>query len=128
MEMILKTALIAAASVIVIEIVKRSRPELVPPAVLCASIILLSLILSALRTGLDYLSDIYSSIEYGKTYLPIIVKVLAVSYVTEFAASLCDDAGEKAIASKVELGGKIAIFITAAPVFSSLLKLLSELM
>ena len=40
-----------------------------------------------------------------------ILKVLGISYITEFASAICQDAGEKSIAGKIELAGKVAIFL-----------------
>ena len=46
---------------------------------------------------------------------------------TEFTSAICQDAGEKSIAGKVELAGKIAILFIALPVFTSLLDLLNSM-
>ncbi len=77
--------------------------------------------------GLAYINHIYTDLTFGKSYFPVIIKVLAIAYITEFATALCQDAGEKSIAGKVELAGKIAIFFAAIPVFNSLLTLLNGL-
>ena len=55
-----------------------------------------------------------------------ILKALGIAYITEFTSELCLDAGEKSIAGKVELAGKIVIFFLALPVFTSLLELLNQ--
>lgn len=122
-----KILAIAIASVVIISLVKAYKPEFTIETTLCASIILLYFIIEGLGYGISYISNIYSNLSYGKSYFPIIVKVLAISYVTEFAVALCQDAGEKTIASKIELAGKIAIFFAAIPVFNSLLSLLNSL-
>lgn len=122
-----KILAVALVAVVIISLVKAYKPEFTIETTLCASIILLYFIIEALVYGISYISNIYSNLSYGKSYFPIIIKVLAISYVTEFAVALCQDAGEKAIASKVELAGKIAIFFAAIPVFNSLLALLNSL-
>ena len=72
-------------------------------------------------------AELYSRLTYGQEYFPIILKVLAIAYATEFTAALCEDAGEKSIGTKVQLAGKIAIFFAAIPIFTSLMKLLDSL-
>ena len=53
--------------------------------------------------------------------------MLGIAYITEFASAICQDAGEKSIAGKIVLAGKVAIFFAALPVFVSLLDLLDNL-
>ena len=128
MVIILKLSLIAISSVIIISLVKQFKPEFTIEVTICASIILLYFIIDGLSTGLLYITEIYGNLSYGKSYFPIIIKVLIISYVTEFAVSLCQDAGEKTIANKLELAGKICIFIASIPVFDSIFDLLNDLM
>ena len=56
----------------------------------------------------------------------IILKVIGVAYICEFVSSVCKDAGESAVASKVEAGGKIIIVYLALPILTSLLDLLAN--
>ena len=42
-------------------------------------------------------------------------------------AELCKDAGENAIAAKIELGGKLIILAMAIPIINSLLNLVKEI-
>ncbi len=53
-------------------------------------------------------------------YFAIILKVIAIAYLTQFGAEICKDAGEGAIGTKVELAGKILMIAVSAPVLSGL--------
>lgn len=125
--MILKICALAGAAVILISIVRVYKPELAVQTVLAASLILLFYILGSIRYSFSSLNELYQNISAGKSYFPIIVKSLGIAYLTEFTAALCEDAGEKSIAGKVELAGKIAVFFTALPVFDSLIEMLNHL-
>lgn len=127
METLLKICAIGIAALIIISIVKTYKPEFTVEVTLCAGMVLLYFIIDSLKYGFGFIADIYEDLSYGKEYFPIILKVLGIAYITEFAAAICQDAGEKSIASKVELAGKIAIFFAAIPVFTSLLDLLNSL-
>ena len=127
METLLKICAIGIAALIIISIVKTYKPEFTVEVTLCAGMILLYFIIDSLKYGFGFIADIYEDLSYGKEYFPIILKVLGIAYITEFAAAICQDAGEKSIASKVELAGQIAIFFAAIPVFTSLLDLLNSL-
>ena len=75
-----------------------------------------------------FLRNIYDSVPYGKTFCPIIFKVLAVAYITDLTAQLCRDAGESAVGGKVELAGKILIFYLALPILTAILELMGTLL
>ena len=60
-------------------------------------------------------------------YARILLKALAVCYITQLAADCCRDAGESAIASKIELAGKAAIVAVSLPVFTELAELVTGL-
>ena len=127
MVSLLKIFAIAISAVVIISIVKAYMPIYTIEVTICASIILLYFFVDGLTYGINYINSLYEDLVYGKSYFPIIIKILAIAYITEFTIALCVDAGEKSIASKVELGGKIAIFLAAIPVFNSILSLLNNL-
>jgi stage III sporulation protein AD len=60
-------------------------------------------------------------------YFTTILKVIAIAYITEFGAQVCKDAGESAIASKIEFGGKVLIMIMAIPILAALMDIITKL-
>ncbi|MDR1570643.1 MAG: stage III sporulation protein AD [Oscillospiraceae bacterium] len=62
----------------------------------------------------------------GGTIL-LLVRVVGVSYITEFAAQLCRDAGEGGIAAKVELGGRLLVLGMSIPILIALMQMMLEL-
>ena len=103
MLMMLKICAIAVVGLVLIALIRSYKPEFTVEAVLCVSIILLYYALDSLRYGFVYMQNLYSRLTYGQEYFPIILKVLAIAYATEFTAALCEDAGEKSISTKVQL-------------------------
>ena len=61
-------------------------------------------------------------------YFGIILKVLAISYVADFAAAICRDAGEELIASRVEMAGKVLILVAALPIVQEVLSVVRSLL
>lgn len=125
---ILKIAGLGFCAVILIAIVKNHKPELGILTAMACSILLLYFLIDSMKYAVAYIAGIYDGLETGKTYLPIILKILAIAYITEFTTQLCKDAGESAIASKIEFGGKIMIFCVAIPVFTSILNLVEQML
>ena len=115
-------------AVVIIVLVKNYKPEFGILTAIGCSLLILYFLADSLKYAFSYISDIYSRLEYGNSYFSIIIKVLAIAYITEFTAQLCKDAGENSIASKVELAGKVIIFCVAIPVFISILNLVEQLL
>lgn len=57
---------------------------------------------------------LYSSM--GERYLEPIIKITGIAYISQIGAELCADSGEKALAARVEMAGKIAIGAITIPI------------
>ena len=74
------------------------------------------------------LSKFASESGLGPLYFGIILKVLAVSYIADFAAALCRDAGEELMASRVEMAGRVLILVSALPIVREVLDVIRTLL
>ncbi len=108
-------------------IVKDQRPEIAMQISIVAGIIIFALLASNLRIVLRLLEGIASRADINLTYVSTIVKVIGIAYIAQFGAEVCKDAGESAIASKIEFAGKVLIVVMAAPIILALLNLLIEM-
>ena len=125
---ILKIAAVALTGVILASVMKNVNKEITIYIILATVIILFLSIIDKLWEAFRFLEGIYDTVTYGRSFFPVIIKVLAVAYITDFTAQLCRDSGENAIGSKVELAGKVMIFYLAMPVLSAILELISSLL
>ena len=125
---ILKIAAVALTGVILSSVMKTVNKEITIYIILATVIILFLSIIDKLLEAFRFLEGIYDNVTYGRSFFPVIIKVLAVAYITDFTAQLCRDSGENAIGSKVELAGKVMIFYLAMPVLSAILELISSLL
>ena len=75
----------------------------------------------------DYLKKIVEFVKglsvtgINSGFILILVTITGISIITEFAVSVCNDMGESAIASKVDLGGKLLIVSLSIPIITSVL-------
>lgn len=60
-------------------------------------------------------------------YIKAVVKVLGITYITQFGADMLRDSGESAIASRCELAGKIFILYLTMPIISEFLHMCIEI-
>ena len=54
-------------------------------------------------------------------YITILVKMTGIAYVSEFASSMCRDAGYQAVASQIEIFAKLSLLAVSLPVVTALI-------
>lgn len=84
-------------------------------------------LLSPLGELLGILQETAQKAGVSDGYFAIVLKVIGIAYLAQFGAQLCMDAGETAIAAKIELAGKILIMAVSAPVLIELLDVVLHL-
>ena len=82
----------------------------------------------SLSTLINLLSRLGGQVSTTQPYILTIVKIIGIAYLAEFGTQLCLDAGESAIAGKIELAGKVLIMAVSAPVILSLLTQVTALL
>ena len=64
----------------------------------------------------------------NQVYLLTIFKVLGIAYISEFTAQVCRDAGQNALATKIEMAAKISVMILAIPIMMSVLESIIQIL
>ncbi len=118
-------ALVAAVLTVV---VRRLRPELGLLLSLAAGAVILLLVLPSLLSVFQRLRYLSAAAQVNLRYLDTVLKIVGVAYLTEFGAQICRDAGEGALAAKVELAGKVLILLLSVPILNAILDLLIKLL
>jgi stage III sporulation protein AD len=106
---------------LLILIIKQQRPELAVQLGLTLSAIIFLMVLSKLNVVLDLFRDLAAKANISQMYLNTILKIIGIAYVTEFGAQVCRDAGESAVAGKIEFAGKILVMVMAVPIIALVL-------
>lgn len=55
-------------------------------------------------------------------YVEVLIKMLGITYVAEFSAGICRDAGYQTVAAQIEIFAKIMILVLSMPILLALLK------
>ena len=118
---IIKIIGIAFIAVIIIVILKQYRPEFAIYASILAGVLILALASDTLSGIIDMIQSISNKTNINNDFLIILIKITGIANLTEFAVSICKDAGESAIASKVDVGGKILIISLSIPIINALI-------
>lgn len=128
MEEIIKIIGIGLIALVIVIILKQYKPEYAIYVSIIAGILILFLAMDKLSGIINLLQSISDKTYINKQFLGILLKITGIAIITEFAVSICVDAGEKAIATKVELGSKVIIIAMSIPIVSSLLELIIEIL
>ncbi len=118
----IKIAAIGVAAAILAAWMKTVRPEYAIWMTLTAGIFLgLSAILKleTIVAELQFLQEYFAG--YG-SYFKLLIKIIGITYLAEFSADLCKDAGANTLASQIELFGKLSILVLCVPIMTSLLQ------
>ena len=118
---IIKIIGVAFIAVIIIVILKQYRPEFAIYASIIAGVLILTLASGTLSGIIDMINSISSKTNTNSEFLVILIKITGIAILTEFAVSICKDSGESAIASKVDIGGKIIIISMSIPIINALI-------
>lgn len=119
---IVKIIGVAFVALIIVILLKQYKPEYAIYASIIAGAIIILMSLGKLSGIIDLLSNLASKTSVNGEFLAILIKITGIAFLTEFAVSVCKDSGETAIASKVDLGGKVIIIAISIPIISSLLE------
>ena len=128
MEEIIKIVGIGLIALVIAIILKQYRPEYAIYVSIVAGILILAFIMSKITGIINLLKSISDKTYINKQFLSILLKITGIAIITEFAVSICTDAGEKAIASKIEIGSKVIIIAMSIPIISSLLEIILKLL
>ena len=125
---IVKIIGIGLIALIIIVIIKQYKPEFAIYVSLGAGILIFALIEDKMSGIMDILKSLASKTAINSDFLVLLIKITAIAILTEFAVSVCKDSGESAIASKIDLGGKVIIMSMSIPIMSSLLETIIKIL
>ncbi len=117
----MKAAIIGIAAVIGAILFKKGKEEYSLYISIAACVTILFLGISKLQVILDAIDKLQSYVKINSAYIGVLIKIIGITYVTEFAASLCKDSGYQAIGEQVELVGKLTILAISMPILLALL-------
>ncbi len=110
---------------IVCVLIKNYRGEFLIPVRLASIIVIFATVIALISPIIKFLNEIM-----GQTipleYMEIILKTLAIAYMTQISSELCRECGENSIAFGIETVGKIEIVILSLPLISNVISMSRE--
>jgi stage III sporulation protein AD len=107
---------------------KSKTPELSNMLSLAICIVIISVCVSRMKSIMSVVDRLNSYISIDQGYLLILFKLIGIAYVCEFASGISRDAGYGAIASQIELLGKLTMLAVSLPVLLAVLEMVTGML
>jgi stage III sporulation protein AD len=120
---IVKIAVIGIIAGILVVTIKQRQPEIGMQVSLVAGLIIFIYVLDYLVTAVDYIKDIVTKYDIPYDGITIVLKIIGIAYICEFAVQILKDTGENSLASKVELAGRVFIIVLSLPIITSFMNM-----
>lgn len=108
-------------------ILKEEKKEFALLVSIIAGIGILLFVMTKMSLVIDMLYELTEKSGINSSFLIILLKVIGIAYLVEFGKNICIDSGQSAIATKLEIAGKVSVVVISLPIFSSLISLITEL-
>ena len=125
---IIKIVGIALIALVIIIMLKQYRPEYAIFISILTGVLILILVMDRLTGIINLIQSIEDKFSINTQFIALLIKITGISFLSEFAVSICKDSGETAIASKIEIGSKIIIISMSIPIISSLLEIILKIL
>lgn len=90
------------------------------------SILIFACIVDRLEVFVKAVEQITRYIKIDTSYIATMLKMIGITYISEFSSSVCKDAGYQTIAVQIELFSKLTILALGMPVLMALLETIKE--
>lgn len=116
MEEMIKVSVIAVLGVLVAIQFKGIKPEYSMYIGLALGLLVFGYAVNQLRILVGSFAWMKNLFEGADSYLAILVKVIGITYLCEFSASVCKDAGYGTVADQIEVLGKLSVMFAGLPI------------
>lgn len=123
---VFKMAGVGIVGAVLAVMLRKERPDLALLVSVATGVILFVWLLLEIRPVMRALEEIAGSMEGSAGFFSVALKVTGIALIAQFAAQVCKDAGEEAIAQKIELGGKVIMLGMTVPLLLNMVQLILE--
>ncbi len=122
---IIKISMLGVCGVMLGFILKGTRPEYASFITMAIGILILGLAAGKVAYLFETLDRLRQRIPVDGSYLAALVKIIGITYIGQFSASICKDAGYQTIGAQIELFCKLSVMVLSMPVLLAILDTIS---
>lgn len=107
---------------------RSTYPEYATILAILFTVIILLRVLGPMRDMIQVFYQLGQGTGVAGRYFDVLLRTMAVAYITAFGSQICKDAGEKSLAIAVEFAGKLIVMIIALPIILGVVEALVNLL
>ena len=119
---IVKIAMIGLAGVMLALMLRQQKSEYALYISLAAAVLILVFSAGRLAAVMETIQKIEAYIRIDSAMVKILVKMIGITYVAEFATGICRDAGFGALGNQIEMFARLSLMAVSVPVLRALLE------
>ena len=124
---IIKIGLLVVLGIVFALQFKTSRPEYSTLIGVVMGLCIFGYGVSKLGVMLEQFQSLQKYLGNSHSYLKVLFQAIGVTYVCEFSAGVCKDAGFGAVGEQIELLGKVSVLIVGSPIFFAIIEQIETL-
>ncbi len=103
-------------------VVKEQKPIFAFMLTVFVGVLIFIFLIDQIYMIVTMLQKIAINANVNMVYVQTILKIIGIAYISEFGAQIAKDAGQGAVASKIELAGKVFILVMAIPIITAIIE------
>lgn len=128
MSELIKIGILGILGVMVALQFKATRPEYGIYMGLVISILIFAYAVRQFSAVLEKFALIRQFLGSSQSYLAILLKITGVTYICEFSAGICKDAGYGSVAEQIEILGKLSVMFAGLPILLAVMEQIQTFM
>lgn len=105
---------------------KQQKPEYAIYLCIAVGLLIFFSIFDQLEVIVETIREVEASINLDTSYIETLLKMLGITYIAEFSAGICKDAGYQTIATQIEMFSKLTILVLSLPIMLALLRTIQD--
>ena len=126
--MIVRIIAMCIAAAMICTALRPQRPEMATAISLAAGLAALAMLYAEFSRGPDWLGALRSFLPENGSIPGTVLKAAGIAVLSQFAAQICTDAGEGALAGRIALAARVAMLGLCAPLLGEITALLGDML
>ena len=122
MQELVRVVFLGIAGVMLAIQFKGQKPEYGAYMGLAVGILIFGYALRQVAAVTNQLEKLQAYLGSAGSYLTVLLKVIGITYICEFSADICKDAGYQAVAGQIEVLGKLSVMFAGLPVLFAVIE------
>ena len=122
----IQVCIMAIAGIFAGLILKKDKPELAAVIIMLISFCIGIRVFGVVEMLIEEIQGWAKLLDGNDVYIGLLLKIIGITYLCEFASNLCKDNGYSALGNHIELFGKVTIMVAGLPVMKTMLSMIEE--